>query len=51
MVNGYCVLSLKYTTAPFFLIKENFVYWEIRNKDTLLLNPGLFILNLNYFKQ
>ena len=33
------------------LIKENVVYWEIRNKDNLLLNPGLFIFNLNYFKQ
>ena len=41
----------QYTTAPFFLIKENVVYWEIRNKDNLLLNPGLFIFNLNYFKQ
>lgn len=41
----------QYTTAPFFLIKENFVYWEFRNKDDLLLNPGLFIFNLNYFKQ
>ncbi|WP_418841021.1 6-bladed beta-propeller [Paraprevotella clara] len=40
----------QYTTAPFFLIKDHLVYWEIRNKDDLLLNPGLFIFNLNYLK-
>ena len=27
----------QYTTAPFFLIKDHLVYWEIRDKDNLSL--------------
>ena len=38
----------QYTTAPFFLIKDHLVYWEIRDKDNLSLNPDLFIFNLDY---
>lgn len=38
----------QYTTAPFFLIKDHLVYWEIRDKDNLSLNPALFIFNLDY---
>ena len=32
----------------FFLIKDHLVYWEIRDKDNLSLNPDLFIFNLDY---
>lgn len=40
----------QYTTAPYFLIKDNLVYWEIRDKNNLSLNPSLFVFNLNCLK-
>lgn len=36
----------KYKTGSFFLIKDDLVYWEIRDNNDLQLNPALFIFNL-----
>ena len=40
----------QYTTAPFFLIKDNHLYWEIRDKNDLTSNQSLFIVDLNHFE-
>lgn len=40
----------QYTTAPFFLIKDNLLYWEIRDKNDLTLNQSLFIVDLNHLE-
>ena len=37
----------KYTAQSFFFIKDNMVYWEIRDKKDLSLNPGLFVFSLD----
>lgn len=37
----------QYATQSFFFIKDNVVYWEIRDKNDLSLNPSLFIFNLD----
>lgn len=37
----------QYETGSFFLIKDNKLYWEIRDSVDLSLNPGLFVFNLN----
>ena len=39
-----------YTTAPFFLIKDNLVYWEIHNENDPTLNQSLFVMDLNCLK-
>lgn len=37
----------QYAAQPFFFIKDNMVYWEIRDKKDLSLNPGLFVFSLD----
>ncbi len=37
----------QYVTGTFFLIKDNMLYWEVRDEADLSLNPGLFVLHLD----
>ncbi len=37
----------QYATGSFFLIKDNLVYWEIRDQNDLSKNPALFVFDLD----